>query len=393
MESCDQSRAQSLWSQVRQKGWRGVGIVWVLLLFLAAAAYYSHPHPLRQQLVVAATVFVFISVDIWLVTRGIHASLEAPRARPRSYQALAAILVMLVLSFVLVSIDAADFGAAFYFPVVGAAFAFRSWRGWSLIPLIGLAVLIPMLTRGVPWYYAALYSSGMVFMGLFMVGIAALIRSNRQLLAAREEVARLAVSEERLRFARDLHDLLGHSLSVMVLKAELAHRLATQSPELAAQQAADIERVGRQALREVREAVSGYRHPSLEQELVNARSGLRAAGVSLSVRPMSGPLPAALDSALAWALREGVTNVIRHSHATSAVLQLEHRPEEAILELTDDGRAQEGGFEFEQGNGLKGLRERVEARQGQVEAGPTAAGFRLFVRLPLQRAPVAARAA
>ncbi|MDQ6900424.1 MAG: histidine kinase, partial [Candidatus Dormibacteraeota bacterium] len=263
----------------------------------------------------------------------------------------------------------------------------------SLIPLISLAIFTATLAGGLRWYYAALYSGSMLFTGLFMVGIAALIRSNRQLQAAREEVARLAVSDERLRFARDLHDLLGHSLSVMVLKAELAHRLAAQSPDLAAQHAADIERVGRQALREVREAVAGYRQPSLEQELVNAKSGLKAAGVSLSGPSLTDPLPAALDSTLAWALREGVTNVIRHSRATAAILRLEHRPEEAILELTDDGCALQPGFEFRQGHGLRGLRERVEARQGEVEAGPTPDGFRLFVRLPLKQAPAAASAA
>lgn len=386
-------RIEALWVRLRQRAWRGLGLVWLLLLVFEAAAYYGRPHSFQDRLLVAATVLVFVAADVWLITRAVSASLEAPRVRSRSRQALAPILVMVGLSFVLVSFDGADFAAAFYFPVIGAAFAFRSWRGWSLIPLISLAILIGTLAGGIPWYYAALYSGGMLFTGLFMVGIAALIRSNRQLQAAREEVARLAVSEERLRFARDLHDLLGHSLSVMVLKAELAHRLAGQSPELAARQAADIERVGRQALREVREAVAGYRQPSLEQELVNAKSGLKAAGVSLTGPRLSNPLPAALDSTLAWALREGVTNVIRHSHATSAVLRLEHCLEQATLELTDDGCAPERCFEFKQGHGLQGLRERVEARQGQLEAGPTAHGFRLFVRLPLKQAPAAASAA
>jgi two-component system sensor histidine kinase DesK len=175
---------------------------------------------------------------------------------------------------------------------------------------------------------------------------------------AREEIARLAVSEERLRFARDLHDLLGHSLSVVVLKAELAGRLATTAPERAAEEIADVERVAREALREVRDAVAGY------------------------------PLPATLDATLGWALREGVTNIVRHSHARHAEVRLSRADGRVHLELVDDGDGCEG---CEPGNGLRGLRERVEARDGSLESGPRPeGGFRLAVTLPVKEAPQAA---
>ena len=196
------------------------------------------------------------------------------------------------------------------------------------------------------------------------------------------------MSEERLRFARDLHDLLGHSLSVVVLKAELAGRLATTAPDRAAEEMADVERVAREALREVRDAVVGYRQPSLDQELEGARQILQSAGVLARCEPVAGPLPATLDATMAWALREGVTNVVRHSGARHAEVLLSRDNGQVHLELLDDGKGCDG---CEPGNGLRGLRERVEARDGSLESGPRAeGGFRLAVTLPLKEAPRAA---
>jgi two-component system sensor histidine kinase DesK len=194
-------------------------------------------------------------------------------------------------------------------------------------------------------------------------------------------MARLMVAEERLRFARDLHDLLGHSLSVIVLKAELAGKLAVASPERVAGEVADIERVARQALADVREAVSGYREASLTAEIEEARSALLAAGVDVRVQPLADPLPAMTENVLAWALREAVTNVIRHAGATAARISLARRDGRAELEVTDDGR---GAADFKAGNGLTGIRERVAGRNGEVEFGPDpGGGFRLRVSVPL----------
>jgi two-component system sensor histidine kinase DesK len=194
-------------------------------------------------------------------------------------------------------------------------------------------------------------------------------------------MARLLVAEERLRFARDLHDLLGHSLSVIVLKAELARKLAVNSPDRAAGEMADVERVARQALADVREAVSGYREASLAAEIEQARSALIAAGIDVRIQPLADDLPATTENVLAWALREGVTNVIRHAGATAARITLARRDGRAELELTDDGR---GAVDFRPGNGLTGIRERVAGRKGEVEFGPAQdGGFRLRVSVPL----------
>ncbi|MBO3748557.1 hypothetical protein J5X84_20975 [Streptosporangiaceae bacterium NEAU-GS5] len=193
-----------------------------------------------------------------------------------------------------------------------------------------------------------------------------------ELKATRQELARVAVSEERARFSRDLHDLLGHTLSVMVVKAEAVRRLAPRDAAAAAREAADIERIGREALTEVREAVTGYRGRGLTVELDNARRALADAGIGATIRTPILDLPPETDALLGWAVREGVTNVIRHSHATRCEITLD----DAGLRITDNGRGDTGGS----GHGLSGLRERVQAVGGTLDlAAPSGGGFSLLV--------------
>jgi two-component system sensor histidine kinase DesK len=207
----------------------------------------------------------------------------------------------------------------------------------------------------------------------------ALVEELRQ---AREEVARLAVGEERLRFARDLHDLLGHSLSLIVVKSQLARRLLDRDPEAVGLQVRDIEAVAQRSLVEVREAVSGYRRPSLAAELDGAREALEAAGIDALVRTAGTPLPGTADALLGWAVREGVTNVLRHSGAGRCEIEVLQQDGRALLELRDDGRARTG--EDGAGSGLRGLAERVRAAGGQLDAGPRpGGGFGLTVSVPL----------
>ncbi|MER5623109.1 sensor histidine kinase [Streptosporangium sp. NPDC002544] len=215
---------------------------------------------------------------------------------------------------------------------------------------------------------------GVLFMG---------VRNTRMLVArlrqAQEEVARLAASEERLRIARDLHDLLGHSLSLIVLKSELAGRLAESGSERTVAEIRDIESVARQALVEVRDAVTGYRQRGLSGELDGARAALEAAGTRLTIRLAGTPLPDALDELLGWAVREGVTNVIRHARATRCEIEVTMDEEVAALKIVDDGR---GAASYGPGSGLTGLTERVRAAGGTVSAGPRPTGFALRVTVP-----------
>ncbi|MET8946213.1 sensor histidine kinase [Streptomyces sp. NPDC004542] len=224
-----------------------------------------------------------------------------------------------------------------------------------------------------------------LLIGFAMTGVVQLIRTTVELRKARATVAQLAANEERLRLARDLHDLLGHSLSLITLKSELAGRMLPGHPDKAAQQVADIEQVSRQALVDVREAVTGYRRPRLAAELAGAQVALTAAGVVAEVpaEPDLAGVPEETEAALAWALREAVTNVVRHSGAGRCTVQVLRRQtlDGSVLELVveDDGS---GGSGKAPGNGLTGLTERLEKAGGTLEAGRGRHGFRLAARVP-----------
>jgi two-component system sensor histidine kinase DesK len=229
--------------------------------------------------------------------------------------------------------------------------------------------------------------------GTLWLLIGGLLRSNAALREARAELADVAVAEERLRFARDVHDLLGHDLSLIALKAELAGKLLPSRQDRAAAEIAEIRTLARSALTQVRQAVEGYRRPTLPGELAGARVALEAAGIELRVEGPPGSLDPEAESVLAWAVREGVTNVIRHSGAHHAAITLRPGPATTELEIADDGRGEPGsnGAAARDGHGLDGLRERADAIGGTVEVAPRpAGGFRLLVSVPARRGQVAA---
>jgi two-component system, NarL family, sensor histidine kinase DesK len=209
----------------------------------------------------------------------------------------------------------------------------------------------------------------------------------------RAELARMAVADERLRIARDLHDLLGHSLSLITLKAELAGRLLDADPERAAREIADMENVARRSLGEVRAAVTSYRQPRLAAELAAARHMLGAAGMDCQVHaPTSVELPPAADALLAWTVREGTTNVVRHSGARTVTITVTVTDGNASAEITDDGigpawDADPHPGEHHGGSGLSGLTERAREAGAEISTGegPGGKGFRLQVRVPAAR--------
>ncbi|MGH6657901.1 MAG: sensor histidine kinase [Actinocrinis sp.] len=270
----------------------------------------------------------------------------------------------------------------------------------------------------------------MVLPSLFSCFAVIAVRRMRLLISelhqAREEVKKLAANEERLRMARDLHDLAGHSMATITLKAELARRLLAADQPGAEKQIADIERVSREALSDIRQAVSGYRRATLAVETVSARTALEAAQIAFEHDPAllsrSGTFDPGAEAALAWCLREAVTNVVRHSGATRCRARLvearvngEHT---VTLEVADDGRAvpardgdgasggDEGGgaaaygavaavgtgagrgASVHWGNGLTGLCERLAPFSATLTARPVAPhGFRLTATLVLDSAP------
>src|SRR5216684_756183 len=203
-------------------------------------------------------------------------------------------------------------------------------------------------------------------------------RMNRKLRKANDEIEHLAKVAERERIARDLHDVLGHTLSVIILKSELAGKLMDRDPQRAGNEIREVEQISRQALSEVRDTIRGYRSQGLEAELARAKSTLETAGVAVKFEAARVVLPALQESVLSMAVREAVTNVVRHTHARTCTLRLEQRNGSCYLAI-DDGR---GSFENE-GNGLRGMRERVEMLGGTLTRD-SQAGTKLAITVPVK---------
>jgi two-component system sensor histidine kinase DesK len=294
--------------------------------------------------------------------------------------------LVIALAFALTVFDRPSWGFLFTYCVAGAAMVPPArYTLLSLSVLTALAAVAPALGGG-DGGTSISFAASTAGIGLLMVLLRDLRVRNDELTSARAELARLAVAEERERFARDLHDLLGHTLSVIALKAELAGRLVSSRPEEASREIAEVERVARGALGEVRDAVSGYRQPTLADELAGARMALSAAGVTVDVSAAQVGLDQGVEAVLAWAVREGATNVIRHSGASRCSVRVAVGLTEASVEVVDDGASRDGGADWltPAGHGLAGLTERAEAIGGRLEAGRRSeGGFRLYVTVPI----------
>lgn len=377
------------------KGSRGLPIVaWLLLPLLGIfflvypilVLFASNPTPARISLALGGAA-LFVCVFLWLMWT--HEPLQLVPAEPSEvlkYRATIAFLAVLAgaLSFVL----GPEWRMLFFFHINVAAGIMLPKRD-AYVTIAGIAVITFVLGYSLGFAWLAVPA---VALGLWATSFVGQVAAVAELRAAREELARLAVSEERLRFARDLHDLLGHSLSLITLKSELAGRLLPATPDKAAVEVNDIESVTRRALHEVREAVAGYRKPTLENELDGARELLEAADIACRIENGVGPSSNETDAVLAWVVREGATNVIRHSRARSCGILLKRDNEKVYAEITDDGRGPPPGYgEAASGSGLSGLSERVAALGGEFEAHSLpGSGFRLRVSLPLRETAAAA---
>jgi two-component system sensor histidine kinase DesK len=269
-------------------------------------------------------------------------------------------------------------------------------RAWVAVAGLAAATGVMFLLSPVPMPWRLLAVAPVVVLVLVVGGIGIAdgerARIQAQLRRANEEIERLATIAERERIARDLHDLLGHTLSVVVLKSELARRLVRSDPDRAEQEVREVEQTARTALGEVRAAVAGYRAKGLGAELSNARRALSAADVDVEATVNLPVLPAAHEAALALALREAVTNVVRHAGARTISIHADATPDEVRLEVCDDGRGASGP----DGSGLAGMRERVAALGGHVTrhtgAGPgDRPGTTVRVTLPRTPTPPVAR--
>ena len=322
-----------------------------------------------------AVVFAFVSwavVWAWLWQRAIG------RGTAGAIVGLVGLTVILTM-FTLISPSPDNSFLVFAFMVSGIVFPLRR-AAWVFLALVALQVVLSIVRLApTPTTLNLLINS--VLVG----GVAAAARlfwaSYEQLIHAREQLAHLAVTEERLRFARDLHDLLGQNLAVLVLKSELvAKQLPDDADESLRAEVRDIASVSRKSLNDVREAVAGYRRPTLQAEISSARTALRAAGIGLRVEDSVGTLPQEQDGVLAWCLREAVTNVVKHSNASECAVHLSRAEGSVELDVSDDGR---GASAPNGGSGLDGLRERVQLVGGRVAIDADGgAGWRVHVTLP-----------
>ncbi len=248
------------------------------------------------------------------------------------------------------------YGAAFLGTAARPPVAIR-WLA-VIVAILGLeAWLVPLGPQ--TWIPGVVFS---LLVGGTNIHFAEVRRKDKALIAAKESEQAMAAALERERIARDLHDLLGHTLSVIVIKSELAAKLADRDPARAAAEIRDVERISRQALHEVRGAVYGYRALSVEQELASARAALEAAGVRLQADVAALHIDPPVERAVALAVREALTNVLRHAHATSCVVSTTRAGHTVTLTIHDDGV---GGAPAE-GAGLAGMRVRLAEVGGTV---------------------------
>jgi two-component system sensor histidine kinase DesK len=371
--------------------WRLYAYFWLVCLFFPILALIQAPPKGLQLYIAVLGLITFVTVYFWVMWP--H-PLSDPERRRYGLQNSLSLLIALTGLALLLSLM---YGSPFLWLFIGVSaisgitLPFRS----AAIAVFALTLLTLGVSVGISgslvstdWLHIVPLVLLVRGLGLDMIGFIRLSDALRELHHARKELAHQAVTEERLRMARDLHDLLGHTLSLITLKSELAGRLLEKDPRTATQEIREVERVARQALREVREAVTGYRQQTLRAELDAARQILEAAGIDCRIEYDAQLLSPDVDTVLGWVVREGVTNVIRHSRARHCLIRVASTEKYTRVEVSNDGYPPENNTATQTGSGLAGLAERVGKQDGRLEAGPqSVAGipeFRLIVEIPFK---------
>jgi two-component system sensor histidine kinase DesK len=362
------SDAERLLLRPRTLRWRLASGIWLIFLADTVVAVWESDHPPAVR--VAGLVGLLAFGVLYVVVVPILMS-----SRVDGRQRTLFVAGVFLLSTAILAVAGQPGLNLFVFVAVVAIMLLETRP--AIVVVASMLVLAPLLEVAVPsWPNSLNVDLGIATASLAVFGVASVIRRNRALAEAHEELKTMAVEQERARFARDLHDLLGHSLTVFTVKSELAGRLLDRDPQRAAAEVADIERLAREALADVRSTVAGYRGVTLAAEISSARAALDAAGMTAELPGAVDDVPGDRRELFGWVLREGVTNVLRHSDAHLVRVSLSARS----VEIVDDGSAADGGVD---GNGLSGLRERLSLVGGRLDAGPAeGGGFRLYAELP-----------
>jgi two-component system, NarL family, sensor histidine kinase DesK len=352
----------------RRWGWMLSGI-WIFYLASPFSDLLTDPHPLWLR-IVGCTVTVAFAATYVLSLRLAFAAMSGCPKRWGWVIPIALLAVGLAMTPVV-----HENAATYIIFGVTLGLCLWPWRTGAVVA----AAAVAWNGYGLPVLSGDDYS---IELGIITLAVALLMLAIRRMQSqewvirrAHEDLAHMAVDAERARFSRDLHDIVGHSLTAIIVKAELAGRLAKRRPESVGPEVADIELLAREALEDVRRTVAGYREVTLSGELASARAVLDAAGVEAILPQAVDEVPGRLRELFGWVVREGVTNVVRHSRARHCWITVTP----GSVEVLDDGRGPRGGA----GNGLGGIRERARALGATVEfgAGPRS-GFRLYVAAP-----------
>jgi two-component system, NarL family, sensor histidine kinase DesK len=348
-----------------------VNLVW--LVFLVYQPLFDDESGYRDWLLIPLIIACFIPLYFWTI----H---QSRQRRLTNVTVGLASLLLVGLFFTRLNLGASNF---FIYAASLAAYGFR-WRvalRWVIAAFV--FSIVAAVFSAIPWPYSLVSFLPSILMTLVIGGLSVFRaeqgRSDIKLQMANEEIERLATIAERERIARDLHDVLGHTLSIIALKSELANRLLEKNPSKAKEEMQDVERISREALSEVRSAVTGYRSKGLTAEVAHAKLALESAGVSFAYHATATGLSSFQESTLSLVIREAVTNIIRHAHATRCAITLSENNDALTLEIADNGQ----GCKGEEGSGLSGMRERVQALGGSLTL-ESFNGLRLRVSLPKQ---------
>lgn len=324
----------------------------------------------------AVTLSIYLVIAVVYVVTVVVAHSDRPQWMGEL--CTAGLTALIVIQFVF-----SQGGQGFLYPLLAIAAATAIRRRMAFGFVMGLSIsgtfaegfATMSLSNALQFGFATVMAGASTYLIRCLADLVGQLRTTRSRLAA------LAVVEERQRFSRDLHDLLGHTLSVIVVKSEAIRRFAEADPKAAVTHARDIEDIGRTALTDVRQAVAGYREIRLSEELKHATDALADAGVKAEV---TNPLPSldrATDTLFAWVAREAATNVLRHAHASTCSMTVAVRDRTATLDISDNGRGANGS---EWGSGLNGLRERAERLGGRVDILSDNRGFAVRATVPMR---------